>query len=451
MKRWQIFLLIILAFVIIGSAGYFGYTGVLPFTVQDTPEPVEVPPTVEVTRGQVLQTIITPGQLVNYQTIDIPAGITGPVQVVNVRPGEMVREGDELIRLGRREQLELNVSAAEIALLEARQVLEELYQEVETNKIQVLGEITLYTSQVRDTQYQLDNFTVPTDQADLEPMEVVEITRASLDQARQAFEQYKNQSSSNAIRQERLAAYNLAQSDYNAAIRRLEYVNELEVAQSNLERAQSDYATWLSGPKANDIELAQARIKNSEAALEEAIRRLNDLFITAPFDGVLLTVSVQEGEIVSEGDHILQMANPRALEVLVSIIEEDYPLVAVGQLTELFLDAVPDLEITGVVERIVPKRIEGTLPQYMVYISIDQIPESVVEGMTADAAIILDQRDDVLRLPRALVQASSDDTATVLVWMGDHAEERSLTVGLRGDTYIEILSGLRDGEQVVGQ
>jgi RND family efflux transporter MFP subunit len=451
MKRWQIFLLVVLAFVTIGGAGYLGFQGTLPFAQQETPEPVEVPPTVEVTRGEVQQTIITPGQLINYQTIDIPAGITGPVEVVNVRPGETVQASEELVRLGGREQLEMNVASAEIALLEAEKALDDLHEAAETNKIQALEAITQYITQVKDAQYILDNFTVPSNQVDLDPMEGVEVMKATLDQVREAFEPYKYYSPANTTRHELIVALNLAQSDYNSAVRRFEYVNELEIAQSNLEKAKQDYDTWVNGPDPGDVDLAQAHIDNANAALEEATRRLEDLVITAPFDGVILDVAIHVGETVSEGSNVLQMADPQALEVLVSIVEEDYPLVVVGQPVELYFDAAPELEFTGKVERIIPKRIEGSLPKYQVDISIDNIPETVVEGMTADAAIILEKQNYVLRLPRALVQANSDGTATVSVWMGTYAEERDLTVGLRGDMFVEILSGLEEGEQVVGQ
>jgi multidrug efflux pump subunit AcrA (membrane-fusion protein) len=84
-----------------------------------------------------------------------------------------------------------------------------------------------------------------------------------------------------------------------------------------------------------------------------------------------------------------------------------------------------------------------------VYISLDQIPEHLVEGMTADSAILIAQHPQVLCLPRALVHASSGSTATVKVWNGVTTEERSIEIGLRGDVYLEILSGLEEGEQVV--
>jgi multidrug efflux pump subunit AcrA (membrane-fusion protein) len=74
-----------------------------------------------------------------------------------------------------------------------------------------------------------------------------------------------------------------------------------------------------------------------------------------------------------------------------------------------------------------------------------------VPGMTVDASIIVAQRTGVLQLPRALVRAGADGTAQVDVWADARVEKRTVQIGLRGDVYVEILAGLREGEQVVGQ
>ena len=69
----------------------------------------------------------------------------------------------------------------------------------------------------------------------------------------------------------------------------------------------------------------------------------------------------------------------------------------------------------------------------------------------ADAAIIVARAEGVLRLPRALARTGSANTARVRVRTGDREEEREVEVGLRGDVYIEIAAGLREGEQVIGE
>jgi hypothetical protein len=121
----------------------------------------------------------------------------------------------------------------------------------------------------------------------------------------------------------------------------------------------------------------------------------------------------------------------------------------VGQAVEVFFDARPEVTATGKVERIIPKRIEGDRPLYNIYISLDDVPDGLADGMTSDTAITIAKREGVLCLPRAAVRASSGDTTIVKVWNGVGEESKEITLGLRGDTYVEIVSGLSEGEQVV--
>lgn len=71
--------------------------------------------------------------------------------------------------------------------------------------------------------------------------------------------------------------------------------------------------------------------------------------------------------------------------------------------------------------------------------------------MSADASIVIAQRQDVLCLPRALAQAAADGSASVEVWSSWTKQKRTIQVGLRGDSYVEILSGLEEGELVVSR
>ena len=133
------------------------------------------------------------------------------------------------------------------------------------------------------------------------------------------------------------------------------------------------------------------------------------------------------------------------------VIEEDLPVVRVGQAVQLFFDAQPDAAVTGRVARIVPRRAASDRAVYAVYLVLDELPQGVVPGMTVDASIVIEARANVLRLPRALVSAGAGGSAVVDLWNGAQVESRGVQVGLRGDVYIEIISGLREGDQVVGQ
>jgi HlyD family secretion protein len=69
--------------------------------------------------------------------------------------------------------------------------------------------------------------------------------------------------------------------------------------------------------------------------------------------------------------------------------------------------------------------------------------------MTSDTTITIAKHAGVLCLPRAVVRASGTDKTVVKVWNGTQEAEKEIKLGLRGDTYIEIVSGLNKGDQVV--
>lgn len=217
----------------------------------------------------------------------------------------------------------------------------------------------------------------------------------------------------------------------------------LEAAQRAVDQAKANLET--ARARTLDPELQEAVVKAQEA-LDAAV-------ITAPINGQVLQVHHAAGEYVQPGEQIITITNPSLLEIYATVIEEDLPLVRVGQPVDLFFDAAPDAEISGRIDRIVPERVSGAdRPLYAVYITIEgALPAGLLPGMNAEGSIIIEQRTDVLTLPRAVVRARSDGTALIEVWNGSTIESRTVKVGLRGDVYVEILEGLSEGDQVVAE
>jgi HlyD family secretion protein len=242
-----------------------------------------------------------------------------------------------------------------------------------------------------------------------------------------------------------------AQAAYKLAVKG---PSEADVASARLELAQAEsaLADKLRGPGEAELAGAQAAVDAARVQLAKAERDLAAATLTAPFDGVVLEVKANAGEMVTAGSELISLADAAAVEVRATVTEEDLPLVQVGQPAELFFDARPDVTVTGRVARIVPQRdATATSPVYPIYIALDDAPPGLVPGMTVDASVIVARRADVLRLPRALVRARADGTAQVKVWVNGNVEDRSVKVGLRGDQNVEIVEGLGEGEQVVGR
>jgi RND family efflux transporter MFP subunit len=231
--------------------------------------------------------------------------------------------------------------------------------------------------------------------------------------------------------------------------------NNVTAAQRSLASAQQAYLSALANYNAlkngDPVKDATLEVMLNETKLTKAQMELEATTLAAPFDGVVLEVQAKVGESVSAGLGLIHIANPTALEVKATVVEEDFPLAQVGQPAELFFDAQPDVSVTGIVTRIVPLREAGSTPIYPIYIALDHVPDGLAAGMTVDATVIVARQTNVLRLPRTLVRARSDGTGLVKVWVGDHSEDRAVKVGLRGSQYVEIMEGLREGEQVVSK
>ena len=497
MKRWGIILAIVLVLAAVGGAGYLGTRSVQS---EDAPA-AQAPTTVEVTRGDVQQTVTAPGQLVGTRQTTLALDVSGRLAEVHVRPGEPVQAGDVLARIDpapleekiAAAQADLEVAQAQLAQLqtgpsEAETATAQLalaQAEADLNRLRAgptVAEVAAAEADLATAQKDLASLktkpepdSVAQAQAELERAEVV------LQQAQAAYDQVKSRpdvSMSPQARdlQEATIAYQAAQAAFEAANRpptpaelkaaqaRLASAqaalaqlqegpsdDELRLAELQEAKAKADLAQLSAGPPAADLKQAQAAVQAAVLALNQAQADLAAATLTAPFDGVILEVNAQPGERVAAGAGLVVLADPAAVEVETSVIEEDLPLVQVGQEATLFFDARPDAEVQGRVARIVPQRLPGDRPLYAVYITSADLPEGLLAGMTVDASIVVASRSDVLRLPRALVRARTDGAATVQIWTGSRIEERLVQTGLRGDVYVEIVDGLREGEQVVAQ
>ena len=202
-------------------------------------------------------------------------------------------------------------------------------------------------------------------------------------------------------------------------------------------------------PDAKTIEDADNDLALKKAQLDATQTTLDNMELKAPFDGIMIEVDAAARQPYHADDILFKIIDPKALEVKANVTQEDYPLLKAGQGAVVYFDARPDVIAQGKVDRIVPKLITGDSPTYDIFISLDKVPDGLVDGMTADTNVTITSRQGVLCLPRSVVHASADNKAELQVWNDVGTETRQVTTGLRGDSNVEILSGLEEGEQVV--
>ncbi|WP_349359601.1 efflux RND transporter periplasmic adaptor subunit [Stappia sp.] len=171
--------------------------------------------------------------------------------------------------------------------------------------------------------------------------------------------------------------------------------------------------------------------------------RLTDYELRAPMDGMVLRRDGEVGEVAEPGSVLFWVGQPRPLQVIADVNEEDIPLVAPGQAVVVRADAFPDQTFDAVVDRITPKG-DPVLKTYRVYLTFPQEPPLMI-GMTTDVNIVVRVVEETMLVPLAAL-----DGDRVLVLEDDgRLAERAVTVGIRGVADVEILDGLTREDRVV--
>lgn len=197
-------------------------------------------------------------------------------------------------------------------------------------------------------------------------------------------------------------------------------------------------------------ELARARAQESSARAE-----LGKTEIVAPFNGIIAEVNVELGEWVTPSPPLLtsppviDLIDPSSIFVSAPMDEVDSGAIRVGLPVKLTVDSRPGKTFRGSVLRVAPyvldEEAQNRTLEIEVAIDDPEIAESLLPGTSADAEVILEALDQVLRVPTsALLQNQS-----VLILEDGQLVERPIEIGLRNWQFAEVLGGLVEGEQVV--
>ncbi len=195
---------------------------------------------------------------------------------------------------------------------------------------------------------------------------------------------------------------------------------------------------------------ANANVDAAQAALDLALKALNDTVIRAPISGLVSVRSVQPGEKIAVDSKLLEIVNLQQLELEAAVPTTDIAHVAIGQAAMLHVEGVPG-SFTGKVVRINPSTQFGSRA-VPVYIRLSNPAGQLRSGMFANAQLELSSRADVLALPQSAVRKDGGGNYVFTIEGGKIAR-RPVTVGSSGlggdDRLTEIVSGLELGAQVI--
>ncbi|NMD68951.1 HlyD family efflux transporter periplasmic adaptor subunit [Bacillus sp. DNRA2] len=222
------------------------------------------------------------------------------------------------------------------------------------------------------------------------------------------------------------------------------------------------------------VEAVNVAVGDTVTAGDELLTFVDDKIdpIVAPFSGEITALNVDVDGNVQMGTELITVTDYNNLEMIVNVDELDISKVQVGQTAKVEVSALSDKEFTGTVTSVAKEANEdstSSTAKYQVNIKINE-PTEIKIGMTAEATITIDKKENVLTVPVAAIQ-KQDDQYYVLIPSKDQAatsaqtesstndqnktqqtiqtKQQTIEIGLQTDTLVEIVSGLTEGDEVV--
>jgi HlyD family secretion protein len=243
------------------------------------------------------------------------------------------------------------------------------------------------------------------------------------------------------------------------------------VSASSLDDAQKNYELAVNKQqlgKANAISAAaklrqaQAQVSQAKAQLAEKEEEYRNSTIVSPIDGVVLSRDVEVGSAVSSilvlgssATLVMTLGDTREVYVKGKVDESDIGKVYLGQPARIKVESYKDRTFSGKVTKISPMGVEkDNVTTFEVRASIDNAKGELKSQMTANAEIILEEHKGVLMIPEASLIYDKDRKASVETPEAsakDGKKKVSVTVGISNGSKTELLSGLKEGQQVILQ
>jgi HlyD family secretion protein len=408
----------------------------------------------KVVRGDLTSLVTASGEIKPKNYINIGANALGILTRILVKEGDHVKKGQLVARI-ENIQPEAQVASQQAQVSSA---------EADSNAAE--AGLKVADENLRTQQAMIDH-----SQADLE--------HAKLDYDR-AKELFKDQLLAKQDFDTRKATYDAAAASLNEQQTRL--------AQANSSREQT----------AAQLAAAQRRVAQAKAVLAQYSDMLHKFDSYAPLDGVVTNLPVREGETVVPGvtnlagSNIMTIADMSLITAEVKVDETDIVSVALGQKADITIDAIPNKTFKGHVTEIGNTAIlrstglaasqsavsSQEAKDFKVVVAMDDPPEEIRPGLSCTAKITTATRQKALTIPiQALTirqkgdlevkpktgggamaatkltpaeeKARKEEVQGVFVIAGGKAAFRKVETGITGATDIEVLSGLKEGDEIV--
>ncbi len=477
MKRWRLWLALVIVLMVAGFGLYTAYSWYLQFPVRRP----SVAQTVSPVRMDLRREVPAFGQVVAPTPVPADFDVGGTVAVVHVARGDSVAAGDLMAEL-EREPLQLAVASAEAGVRAAQAQIDRLRRTPSDEDIAALeAGVEVARSGVQTAAALVAganaNLTAATAGSGPEELAIaakrIEDAKASLWGAqahRDALCGRVGKGVSEADCDNAEAAVAHAQQAVDIAELQLQQLqagprpedvapyraqvqqsqSNLETARAQLKQAEAAVAKALQPTLPEEIAAAQAALDQAESALTRTQQQLEQAELTAPIGGVLTAVEMAPGKTVNAGQMVAQISDVSLLDMMVLVNERFVGEVQAGQPCRARLEAYPDVWLSGTVTAVAPLRQSTSAgANYEVTLHVDAGAVTLREGMAVEARIETGHSPQALAVPREVLRLGPEGRYVERLTGGSGSEQVVVATGLVEGRYVEVLSGLTEDDDLL--
>lgn len=196
----------------------------------------------------------------------------------------------------------------------------------------------------------------------------------------------------------------------------------------------------------NAVELAKLNLDSSKSKEGSSLGS-----IVADFDGVITALNLQEGSPPAGNLPAATIQDMNNLKVVININKYDVGKVAKGNTGEAIFN---NEKVPGEITFIDPVAKESVTAQgsersVIVEMELKEPLKGAKIDFEVDVNILLNKKDNVIKIPAEALKSDKKDSATVMVYENDKAVEKNIKIGIQSDTEVEVLEGLRENEEVI--
>jgi multidrug resistance efflux pump len=339
--------------------------------------------------------VIAEGKLKPVHAVNLSFQARGMLEEINVKVSDSVAKGEVLASLSNFDLAMAQLTTANLELNQAQQAYDQFI------RAERLDRGNAWTSYMNaqilraEAEREWEALNVDDIENRIEDAKAeVQDRNKDLQDAKDEFDKYKDLDKDNSKRKTAEDDLETAQNDYNEAVRKLEEVTrERDLARADLDsaigaeaEAKYQFEQSTDGVNKDKLAILSSQLDNAKAQVAAAEDALNNYQIVAPFDGVVAEMNVEVGEQVLADARVASLIDTSSWIVeTTDVTELEVVRLEVGQRVTLTPDALPDVEMKGVVSEISQSSYtQGGDVIYTVRIQADEVDPRVRWGMTVE-------------------------------------------------------------------